>query len=267
MSAWRERSVLVTGGGSGLGRAMAQRFAAEGAAVVIVGRREEPLHESVALIERAGGRAFSTRCDVRDPEQVQAAVAFAVERTGRLDVLVNNAAGNFICPSEQLSPNGFKSVVDIVLNGGFNCSRFAFEHLKASRGAILNIVATYAWLAEPGVVHSASAKAGLLAMTRTLAAEWGPFGIRVNAIAPGPIHTEGTDKNLWIAPELEPAVVQGIPLGRMGRPEDVSEAALWLCSEQAAWVSGTCVTVDGGQWLSAGVYGFRSAYERFGGRA
>lgn len=266
MSGWSGKSVLVTGGGSGLGRAMAQRFAAEGAAVVVLGRREEPLLESVALIERAGGRGFAVTCDVRDPEQVQAAIAFTADRAGRLDVLVNNAAGNFICPSEQLSPNGFKSVVDIVLNGGFNCSRFAFEHLRRARGAILNIVATYAWLAEPGVVHSAAAKAGLLAMTRTLAAEWGQFGIRVNAVAPGPIHTEGTDKNLWVAPELEQAVVRGVPLGRMGQPSDVAEAALWLCGEQAAWVSGTCLTVDGGQWLSGGVYNFRTAYERFAGK-
>lgn len=266
MSGWRGKSVLVTGGGSGLGRAMARRFAADGAAVVVLGRREEPLLESVALIEQAGGRGFAVTCDVRDPEQVQAAIAFTVDRAGRLDVLINNAAGNFICPSEQLSPNGFKSVVDIVLNGGFNCSRFAFEHLRQARGTILNIVATYAWLAEPGVVHSAAAKAGLLAMTRTLAAEWGQFGIRVNAIAPGPIHTEGTDKNLWVAPELEQAVVRGIPLGRIGQPSDVAEAAVWLCGEQAAWVSGTCLTVDGGQWLSTGVYNFRTAYERFAGK-
>ncbi|HVA36037.1 MAG TPA: SDR family oxidoreductase [Candidatus Dormibacteraeota bacterium] len=265
MSPWKGKCVLVTGGGSGLGRAMAQRFAAEGAAAVVLGRREEPLRETVRLIEEAGGRAHAVSCDVRAPEQVESAIAYAVEREGRLDVLVNNAAGNFICPSERLSPNGFKAVVDIVLSGGFNCARFAFEHLQRTGGSILNIVATYAWLAEPGVVHSAAAKAGLLAMTRTLAAEWGPFGIRVNAIAPGPVHTEGTDKNLWLAPELESTVVGSVPLGRMGRPRDVADAALWLSGAEASWVTGTCLTVDGGQWLSAGVYNFRAAYEKFAG--
>ncbi len=215
------------------------------------------------LIERAGSTAFALSCDVRDAARVEETVLEIVRRTGRLDVLVNNAAGNFITPSEKLSPNGFKSVVDIVLGGTFHCTRYAFEPLRANRGVVLNIIATYAWLGEPGALHSACAKAGVLAMTRTLAAEWGRFGIRVNAIAPGPIHTEGTDKNLWSVADVERNVQAQVPLGRLGSPEDVSRAALWLCSAEAGWVSGAALPVDGAHWLDGGTLNFRAAYDRF----
>jgi NAD(P)-dependent dehydrogenase (short-subunit alcohol dehydrogenase family) len=201
-------------------------------------------------------------CDVRDAQRVEEVANEIVARTGRIDVLVNNAAGNFVSPAEKLSPNGFRSVVDIVLNGTFNCTRVAFDALAKSRGCILNIIATYAWSGEPGVVHSACAKAGVLAMTRTLAAEWGRFGIRVNAIAPGPIHTEGTDKNLWSVADIEKQVAAQVPLGRLGEPDDVSRAALWLCSEEANWVSGAALPVDGAHWLHGGTLNFRSAFER-----
>lgn len=256
------KTVWVTGGGSGLGRSMAQAFANEGATVCVIGRRQEALDETAQLIAQNGGHAFGLTCDVRDPARVEQVVADIVARTGRLDVLVNNAAGNFVAPSEKLSPNGFKSVVDIVLNGTFHCTRYAFDALRESRGSILNIIATYAWSAEPGALHSACAKAGVLAMTRTLAAEWGQFGIRVNAIAPGPIHTEGTDKNLWSIADVEKYVVAQVPLGRLGSPEDVSRAALWLCSDDAAWVSGAALPVDGAHWLHGGTLNFRSAYDR-----
>ncbi len=233
---------------------MALAFAGEGARVAIVGRRGDKLEQTAALAP--GGNVFGLAGDVRDASRVQAIVQEIVARTGGIDVLVNNAAGNFVVPSEELSPNGFKSVVDIVLLGTFHCTRFAFDALRASRGAILNIVATYAWSGEPGVVHSASAKAGVLAMTRTLAAEWGRYGIRANAIAPGPIHTEGTDKNLWSVADVEERVRKQIPLGRIGTPDDVAHAALWLCSGEAAWVSGATLAVDGAHWLQAGTLGF-----------
>ena len=181
--------------------------------------------------------------------------------SGRIDVLVNNAAGNFVCPSEDLSPNGFKSVVDIVLFGTFLCTRFAFEALRAAEGAVVNIVAAYAWSGEPGAVHSASEKAGVLAMTRTLAAEWGRFGIRVNAVAPGPIHTEGTDANLWSVADVEEQVRSSVPLGRLGEPGDVARAVLWLCSGEAQWISGATLSVDGAQWLHGGTLDFRRAYD------
>lgn len=257
------KTVWITGGGSGLGRAMAQAFAAEGATVCVIGRRQEALDETAALIATAGGNAFGIACDVRDPQRVQETVAQIVERTGRVDVLVNNAAGNFVARSEELSPNGFKAVVDIVLNGTFHCTRYAFEELRKTRGSILNIIATYAWSGEPGALHSASAKAGVLAMTRTLAAEWGEFGIRVNAIAPGPIHTEGTDKNLWSVADVEKMVAAQVPLGRLGEPADVARAALWLCSEEANWVSGAALPVDGAHWLHGGTLNFRSALDAF----
>lgn len=255
------KTVVVTGGGSGLGRAMATAFAREGAAVCVVGRRQAKLDETVALIERAQGKAFGLSADVRDAARVEAVMKEIVGLTGRIDVLVNNAAGNFVCPSEELSPNGFKSVVDIVLLGTFYCTRYAFEALRESRGAILNIVAAYAWSGEPGAVHSACAKAGVLAMTRTLAAEWGQFGIRANAISPGPIHTEGTDKNLWSVGDVEKQMRDSVPLGRLGEPDDVARAALWLCGEEAGWVSGATLAVDGAQWLHGGTLDFRAAYD------
>lgn len=253
---------------------MAVAFAAEGAHVCAIGRRREALDETVGIIEERGGAAFGLSCDVRDPARVEEVVAEIVERTGRLDVLVNNAAGNFVAASERLSPNGFKAVVDIVLNGTFHCTRYAFEELRKARGSVLNIIATYAWSGEPGAVHSASAKAGVLAMTRTLAAEWGQFGIRLNAIAPGPIHTEGTDRNLWSAggasesarESLDSKLRERVPLGRLGEPEDVARAALWLCSAEAEWITGAALPVDGGHWLHGGTLGFRGIIDRLAGQ-
>jgi NAD(P)-dependent dehydrogenase (short-subunit alcohol dehydrogenase family) len=261
-SRYAGKTVWVTGGGSGLGRAMAAAFAAEGATVCVIGRRIDALEETVQRIAGEGGSAFALQCDVRDAARVEEVAGEIVSRTGRLDVLVNNATGNFIAPSEKLSPNGFKSVVDIVLNGTFHCTRFAFDALSRSHGAILNIIATYAWSGEPGALHSACAKAGVLAMTRTLAAEWGQFGIRVNAVAPGPIHTEGTDKNLWSIAGVEKHVLGQVPLRRLGTPGDISRAALWLCSNEANWVSGAALPVDGAHWLHGGTLNFRGAMEK-----
>ena len=253
---------MVTGGGSGLGRAMACTFGREGARVWVIGRRPEKLEETVDAIAGEGGSAFGLAADVRDPQRVEEVMReIAAAGGGRIDVLVNNAAGNFVCPSERLSPNGFKSVVDIVLLGTFYCTRFAFEGLRATKGSVVNIVAAYAWSGEPGVVHSASAKAGVLAMTRTLAAEWGRFGIRVNAISPGPIRTEGTDKNLWSVGDVEEAVRKSVPLGRLGEPDDVARAAAWICSDDAAWISGATLAVDGAQWLHGGTLDLREAYD------
>jgi NAD(P)-dependent dehydrogenase (short-subunit alcohol dehydrogenase family) len=236
---------------------MAVAFAREGATVCVIGRRQEKLEETAALAVE--GRIFGLAADVRDAARIETVMREIVDRTQRIDVLVNNAAGNFVAPSETLSPNGFKSVVDIVLLGTFHCTRYAHEALRRNHGAILNIVAPYAWSGEPGVVHSAAAKAGVLAMTRTLAAEWGRYGIRVNALAPGPIHTEGSDANLWSVGDVERQVVAQIPLGRLGTPEDVARAALWLCSEEASWVSGATLAVDGAHWLGGGTLHFREA--------
>jgi len=180
---YKGRVALVTGGGSGMGRAMALEFARLGASVLVAGRRPEPLEETVAMIEQAGGAAAAQPTDVRDPDQVQAMVDAAVARFGRVDVLINNAAGNFVVKAEDLSPNGWRAVVSIVLDGGFLCTRAAGRQMiEQGGGAVLSVIASYAWTGGPGTVHSASAKAGLLAMTKTLAVEWAPHGIRLNTI-------------------------------------------------------------------------------------
>lgn len=264
------RNVLVTGGGTGLGRATAIRFAADGARVAICGRRAEVLEEAAAAI-RAGGasdvRTFA--CDVRDDAAVMAMAEAVHGAWGALDVLVNNAAGNFVCPAERLSTRGWKAVVEIVLNGTFFCSRsfgkgmIAAHETDGKQRAIVNVVADYAWGAGPGVVHSASAKAGVLAMSRTLAVEWARFGIRVNAVSPGPFRSEGTDKNLWLDETLAEDVRRSIPLRRYATAEEVAESIAFLADEsKAAYVTGACLPVDGGHWLTGTHLGFLEAVER-----
>jgi NAD(P)-dependent dehydrogenase (short-subunit alcohol dehydrogenase family) len=247
---------LVTGGGSGIGRAIALRYAAGGGDVVVLGRRTEPLEETAALARTFGGRAAVVSCDVRDPEVVGAAVDGVVADHGRLDALVNNAAGNFVCAAENLSPNGWRTVVDIVLNGSFYCTRAAAPHmLAAGSGAVLNVIASYAWHGHPGTVHSAAAKGGILAMTRTLAAEWGGRGVRVNCISPGPTETEGAGAALWPTDDARRRVLDSVPAGRFTTPEEVAETAAFLLDDRrAGYVNGDVLSVDGGQWLGKAVY-------------
>lgn len=182
----QDRVAIITGGGTGLGKAMALEFTRLGARVVLASRKPENLEKAAAEIAERGGEALTVPTDVRDPEQVDRMVQAALDRFGRIDILVNNAAGNFVCPAEELSVNGWNAVVNIVLHGTFYCTRAVARHWIAQGrgGNILNIIATYAWTGGPGTVHSAAAKAGVLAMTRTLAVEWAPKGIRVNCIAP-----------------------------------------------------------------------------------
>ena len=242
---------IVTGGGSGLGRGIALELARLGAAVVVGGRRAEPLDETVAQIEDEGGAGHAKPTDVRDPDQVDALVDDAVKRFGRVDVLVNNAAGNFVVKAEDLSPNGWRAVVGIVLDGGFLCARAAGRRMieQGDGGAILSVLASYAWTGGPGTVHSASAKAGLLAMTRTLAVEWAAHGIRVNCICPGPTETEGAGAALWPTEEDRARVAATVPLGRLGGVEEVAWWATALCSRYADWITGEVLTIDGGHWL------------------
>jgi len=250
------RVALVTGGGSGIGRACAVRYAAGGGDVAVLGRRAEPLEETARLAEEHGARVHVVTCDVRDAAAVDAAVAEVVARLGRLDSLVNNAAGNFVCAAEELSPKGWKAVIDIVLNGTFHCTRAAAQHmLAAGRGSVLNVIASYAWHGHPGTVHSAAAKAGVLAMTRTLAVEWGARGVRVNCIAPGPTETEGAGAALWPTPEDRERVLASVPAGRFTTPDEIAESAAFLLDDRAAgYISGEVLTVDGGQWLGKVVY-------------
>ncbi len=245
--------VIVTGGSSGMGKYMAKRFVDDGACVVITGRDEERLQLAKTEIEKFSGQVRTIAMDVRNPELVEKMVKETDEAFGRIDFLVNNAAGNFICPAEKLSVNGWNSVIDIVLNGTFYCSstvgRYWIE--KGIKGAITNIVATYAWNAGAGVIHSACAKSGVLTMTRTLAVEWGrKYGIRVNAIAPGPIERTGGADKLWESEQAAKRTLSSVPLGRLGTPEEIAALAAFLFSDEAAYINGECITMDGGQWLN-----------------
>lgn len=245
---------LVTGGGTGLGLAIAERLAREGHDLVLASRSGEHLAQGAKALAETGVRVLAVPTDVRSPESVSALVERIGAEFGRLDVLVNNAAGNFLAPAETISPNGWRAVVGIVLDGTFFCCRAAFPLLvDARRASIVNIVASYAWMAGPGTAHSAAAKAGVLALTRTLAVEWARHGIRVNAVAPGPVHTEGTDRQLWLSQELVRSVEDGIPLGRFGTPEEIADAVGFLVSDQARYITGQVLAVDGGQWLGRGV--------------
>jgi len=247
------RVILITGGGTGLGRSMALRLAELGAKLFLVGRREGPLAETAQQLRKAGGACSYATCDVRDPAAVEAAVAAAEAQFGRVDTLVNNAAGNFIARTEKLSPNAFAAVVGIVLHGTFHCTLALGRRWIAAKqpGTVLNIVTTYAASGSGSgfVVPSACAKAGVLALTRSLAVEWARYNIRLNAIAPGPFPTEGAWSRLMPSKEYEERARNRHPLKRFGRHEELANLAAYLVSEQSAYVNGECVVIDGGQWL------------------
>jgi len=252
------RVAAITGGGGGMGRAFALDLAARGAKVAVCGRRPEPIEETVAMIAEAGGEALAVPCDVRDPAQVDAFFDACTERFGAADLLVNNAAGNFICPAIDLSPNGWNAVINIVLNGSFYCSRAVGQYMIARKrgGSIVSILANYVWTGSAGTVHSAAAKAGVMSMTQTLAVEWASYGIRVNAIAPGPIESTGAAKQLWATDEAIERITNMVPLRRYGKPEEVADAVAFLVSAQAGFITGEILTIDGGAWLGRGTFGF-----------
>jgi len=249
-----DRVVLVTGGGSGLGRAMALELGRLGAKVAVLGRRREPLEETIAQL---GGKGVAVPADVREPEAVAAAFDAAESALGPITTLVNNAAGNFHVRAEELSPNGWRAVVGIVLDGTFHCSRELGRRVIERGGdnaQIVNIVASYAWTGGPGTVHSAAAKAGVVNLTRTLAVEWAPHGIRVNAISPGPVDTEETRERLWPTEEIREHVLRRVPLRRFGTPDEIAHACAYLVSDYAAYITGDVLTVDGGAWLEQGMF-------------
>ena len=245
-----QRVAFVTGGGTGITGGVARAFAEAGASVVLVSRKMDHLQPAADAINNNGGKALPVAADVRNVEDVEKAIAQTVEHFGKIDIVVNGAAGNFLCTAEELSPNGFGTVVDIDLMGTFNVSRTAFAQLKEHRGQILNISATLHYLGTPLQLHVSAAKAGVDALTRNLAVEWGRYGIRVNAIAPGPIEdTEGMKR---LIPEpVKERLKKGIPIGRFGRIADIEKAALFICSDAASFINGTVLVVDGGQWLAA----------------
>ena len=248
-------SVLVTGGGSGLGLAMSKSFAAHGAKVTIAGRTLDRLERGareIAEAAREGGEVDLFPADVREPDEVEKLVAHAISRFGKVDALVNNAAGNFLVTSEDLTPNGFDAVVRTVLHGSVYCTLAVGRHLleRKARGSIVSVVTTYAWTGTGFALPSACAKAGVLAMTRSLAVEWGHAGIRLNAVAPGPIPTEGAWSRLMAFPEAEKNTIERIPLGRLGTPEELANLATFLVSDLCPYQTGDCITMDGGEWLA-----------------
>jgi NAD(P)-dependent dehydrogenase (short-subunit alcohol dehydrogenase family) len=245
------RVALVTGGGSGIGLEIATAYARLGASVMLAGRKEDRLQAAVDSITREGGKADFRKTDVRIYDEVKATVEQTVERFGALDILVNNAAGNFVCPSSELSPNGWRTVIDIDLNGTFHCCHAAYPHLKASANgpSIISIITMLGVTGWPSAAHAAAAKGGILSLSRTLAVEWGTDKIRVNTISPGPIgDTEGV-RRMYIETGHGDEEASKTALGRFGRKEDIANAAVYLASDLAAYVTGENLIVDGGRWL------------------
>ncbi len=247
---FQDKTIIVTGGGSGLGREMAAKFAELGANLVLIGRKQDRLENTSKEIGLPN-RILTLPLDIRETEAVTEGVKKAMERFNKIDGLINNAAGNFLCPTEELTVNGFNAVVDTVLKGTFHCTHaVGREMMKTGGGVILNIIANYAETGASYVVPSAVAKAGVLNMTRSLAVEWAQYNIRLNAIAPGPIPTEGAWKALMPDPKIEKMTLNGIPLKRFGKPEELANLACYLMSDEASYITGACHTIDGGQSLS-----------------
>jgi 2,4-dienoyl-CoA reductase [(3E)-enoyl-CoA-producing], peroxisomal len=256
---------LITGGATGIGFGIAELLGSLGAHVVIASRNQEHLDAAAASLQKAGARVSVATVDVREPERVKAMVEQVQRERGRIDILVNNAAGNFYAPSESMSPNAWKAVVEIDLNGTFFCSQAVFPVMKAQGGGrIISISMTLHYRGWPLMAHATAAKAGIDALTRTLALEWARHGIRVNAVAPGPIPTEGVRKaftppSAGGAPDvfaveraLEDYANKSIPLRRWGTPADIANAIAFLASPAGDWVTGTILVVDGGEWLARG---------------
>lgn len=245
------RVALITGGASGIGLEIATVYARLGASVVLASRNQERLDAAVATLAAQGAAVAAFRTDVRNYDEVKRTIEKSVERYGALDILVNNAAGNFHCPSAGLTPNGWRTVIDIDLNGTFYGCHAAYEHLKASRfgGNIISIITMLGVSGWPGAAHAAAAKAGILSLARTLAVEWGPDNIRVNTISPGPIgDTEGV-RRLYQETGREELERRKTALGRFGRKADIANAAVYLASDLGSYVTGENMIVDGGRWL------------------
>lgn len=256
----KNKTILITGGGSGLGLEMAKKFASLGANIAICGRTESKLENAAEEISKEGDIQVEIyQCDVRDYDRVKEMVHEIVSDFGSMDGLVNNAAGNFLSASEDLSPGGFKAIVDIVLHGSFNCTHVFGNYLIENnrKGNVLSIVTTYAEnTGSAFVLPSACAKSGVLTMTRSLAYEWAIYGIRLNAIAPGPFPTEGAWTRLVPDESFEEKFLAKIPAGRYGEPDELTNLATFMMSDMAEYMTGECVVIDGGERLAAGQFNF-----------
>jgi NAD(P)-dependent dehydrogenase (short-subunit alcohol dehydrogenase family) len=256
---FKDQVAVITGGGTGIGLAIAKRLGSLGARIVIASRNAAHLEDGCHSLREAGVDALVAQLDVRKPEQVDEMVVRTVKHFGSLDILINNAAGNFVCRAEDLTPNGWNSVIGIVLNGTFYCSRAVGQYWIARKrgGSIVNILANYVWTGSPGTIHSAAAKAGVQSLTQTLAVEWARHGIRVNAVAPGAIEgSPGAARQLWNSQDAVDRITALIPAGRWGRPEDVADAVAFLAAPASRFLTGETLTLDGGAWLNRGTFGF-----------
>jgi len=247
------KTIVITGGGTGLGKAMGIYFLKLGANLVITSRKQDVLQKTAdEMEEKTGGKVLAVACDIREVEQVENVLTKTIERFGQVDVLLNNAAGNFISPTERLSANAFSSIIDIVLKGTVNCTLTFGKHwIKEKQAAtVLNIITTYAFTGSAYVVPSACAKGGVLALTRSLAVEWGKYGIRTNAIAPGPFPTKGAWERLLpgdLAKKFD--FKNRVPLKRVGEHQELANLAAFLVSDFSGYINGEIVTIDGGEWL------------------
>jgi len=248
------KTTVITGGGTGLGRSMALRLGGLGAKIAVLGRRPEPLQETAQAIRSAGGAAVGVSCDIREPEAVRAAFDAVEAELGPANQLINNAAGNFLCASEDLSPNAFNSVVQIVLHGSFHCTRELGRRLieRKQKGEVLAIATNYAQTGSAFVLPSAVAKAGVLAMMRSLAVEWAAYGIRLNAIAPGPFPTEGAFSRLMPGSEMEKQALRRIPSRRFGEHWELTNLVAYVMSDASPYQTGDLVTIDGAEGLFSG---------------
>lgn len=245
---------VITGGGTGIGKEIATLFGQVGAKLVLAGRRVEVLEAAAAELTAQGREVLTVQTNVREAEQVQAMVERVVERFGRVDLMINNAGANFVCPSAAISPNGWRSVTSTILDGTFYCSRYAGARMiEQGGGQIVSIVTPYAQTGAPGLLPSCAAKAGVVALTKTLAVEWAQFGVRVNAVSPGAVDSEGAGSRLWPSPEDKEKVLSDIPVHRMATPLEVAQVTAFVVSPYARFLNGSIVDMDGGQTLGKGI--------------
>lgn len=262
------RVAIITGGATGIGWGIAKTLSQLGAKLVIASRRLEAVEGAAQDIERAGGEALGVQMDVRSSEQVNDLIKQTKKRFDRIDILVNNAAGNFRVRAEEMSVNAWRAVIDIVLNGTWYCTQAAGREMIASGGgSILNIGSTAAFHGGPSTVHSASAKAGVLAMTRTLAVEWAQYGVRVNMLTPGPTENTGAMTQLFDDKAARDNGVRRVPLGRFARREELAHAASYLLSDYAGFITGENLIVDGGRWLGRDLFENLTVEQEPGGKA